>query len=73
MDGLVIFCKLCRAGYTSIGEIPSYCPHCYKPTSWTTFAPPDVPRVPFKLTVDDKRLLRQLRIAPPDDLNDSPA
>jgi hypothetical protein len=65
MAGRTLWCTKCKAGYASVGEIPAACPHCDQPTTgalqwWTS-------RQPWVLSVNDKRFLRSIRIAPQDD------
>lgn len=65
MSARILFCTRCGSGYGSIGEIPPRCPACDRVTTWSTSAPvqpmPE-PRVRWELNVNDRRLLRSLRI-----------
>lgn len=61
---VTIFCKSCWAGYASLGEIPAICPNCEQETTWTTFARQAGPTTPYRLTVDDRRFLRETKIRP---------
>lgn len=60
---LTLWCRWpdCRKGYASVEEIPPICPACGREADWTTR---EQPRVAFKLTRDDVRFLRMLRIRP---------
>lgn len=54
---VVLFCRACDTGYGSAGETPTLCPKCGQVPNWTTLPP-------YKLTVNDQRFLRSIRIAP---------
>lgn len=64
MASVILYCGRCFTGYASIGEIPVKCPACDRVTRWTTSLPLDRPKVPFALTLNDRRFLRSLRIDP---------
>lgn len=65
MAGELLFCRKCNVGYASVGEIPLVCPSCELATSWST-TPPYArdPKVPYKLTRDDRVFLRVQAIRP---------
>lgn len=52
-----LWCQACQEAYESRGEVPTLCPrpHCRRVPNWTTTPP-------FKLTVNDTRFLRSIRI-----------
>lgn len=60
----------CGYGYASVaGDQPSLCPECKRSALWSREEPllqPETPEVPFALTVNDRRLLRSLRIEAPE-------
>lgn len=65
MASQLLYCRKCHVGYASIGEIPPLCPSCLTPTSWTTTAPfAREPKVPYKLTRDDRIFLKVQAISP---------
>lgn len=53
-----IYCGWCKAGYASLGERPPVCPSCNAPADWV----PDVDGWPVKLTANDKKFLKSIRI-----------
>lgn len=54
---ITLWCRACDTGYASVGETPTLCPECKEIPNWTTTPP-------YKLTVNDRRFLRMLRIDP---------
>jgi hypothetical protein len=56
----VLLCRKCGHWYQVVRQIPDICPHCEQSASWTTDPDPDKP---FKLTENDKKFLRSIRIA----------
>lgn len=65
MATVTLYCKKCSAGYASLGEVPRVCPACEQETSWTTAMPMSSdPRVPYEVSLNDRRFLRSLRISP---------
>lgn len=64
-----LWCAACGAGYASInGDLPPVCPKCDEPAIWLTDTPSHAskpardPRLPYALNLNDRRLLKQLRI-----------
>ncbi len=63
---IVLWCRLCDAGYGSVGDLPVTCPTCKKPTRWGT-TPPHMllPANPtWTPSENDRTLLRSLKIDP---------
>jgi hypothetical protein len=56
-----IFCKFCKVGYASLGELPPVCPECNAPAHWIT-EPAET--WPFRLSRNDKQFLRSIRVEP---------
>jgi hypothetical protein len=66
-----LYCRHPKCGDTVdivAGQFPAICPHCHLDAMWST-TPGNShkerrknPRVPFDLTLNDKRFLRSLRI-----------
>lgn len=66
MAVVILYCRLCDAGYQSVGDLPVRCPTCGLPTRWGT-SPPwtvDPPTLMLKLSRDDRRFLRTIGIDP---------
>jgi hypothetical protein len=61
---VTLFCKLCRQGYGCTGEPPAYCPLCRRETRWTLMAPQTQPVDGWRVSENDRRFLRSLRIDP---------
>lgn len=62
----LLWCRNCAIGYASVGgDVPTICPQCATtPARWTTMAPvSDVPRIRWRLTYNDRRFLKALKIA----------
>lgn len=66
-DGIMarlVYCKKCDVGYASVGgDYPKFCPACEQPAFWTTTVPR---RKHFRLSENDRKFLRSLRIEPTD-------
>ncbi len=62
---IVLWCRLCDAGYGSVGELPVTCPSCKKQTRWGT-TPPHmlVPVMDWHPSENDQFLLRSFKIDP---------
>lgn len=59
----LIVCRLCGTGYASIGEVPPVCPACEQETTWTTVPSGyAAPKPDYKLTLNDMRFLRSMKI-----------
>jgi hypothetical protein len=59
-DAVILYCVRCDTGYASIGEVPPQCPACHHATRWTTTPPHgDIPRVPYKLTPNDRAFMKR--------------
>lgn len=69
----LLYCKYddCRIGYASVaGDVPSMCPACSRPAHWSTMQPEaryQPPKDPWKISVNDKRFLKGLKIRAEDD------
>lgn len=53
----LLWCRMCRTGYASVGERPELCPECKKVPHWTRTPP-------YVLSGNDRRFLKSLRIDP---------
>lgn len=53
---MTIWCRWCKVGYASVGELPPICPSCDAPAEWVTDP------WPFKLTVNDRQFLKSIRV-----------
>jgi hypothetical protein len=58
----ILWCRECRYGYGSVGELPEACPECHAPHPWTDQLW-TVPKVKWEIGLNDRRFLRSLRIA----------
>ena len=61
--GRVLLCRRCGHWYQVTMIIPDICPNCESSASWTT--DPD-PEKPYRLSENDRMLLKSLRIDPED-------
>jgi hypothetical protein len=63
--GVILYCRRpeCETGYASLGEIQAVRPACGQPTRWGT-SPPRAVVPGLRLTVQDRRWLREIKIAP---------
>jgi hypothetical protein len=60
---MILFCRLCDAGFDAAGQIPVQCPACQRPTRWGTTPPRAQQEVDgWTLTPEDRRYLRAIRI-----------
>jgi hypothetical protein len=57
----ILYCRHCQTGHASVGAVPETCPHCLNSANWSTSLEP---RVPYELTLNDRRFLKGIHVAP---------
>jgi hypothetical protein len=57
----ILYCRHCQTGHAAVGVVPATCPQCQNPANWSTSLEP---RVPYELTLNDKRFLKGIHVSP---------
>lgn len=56
MAAPIVFCQGCGVGYACVGDLPPTCPKCDTPEpAWSSMRP-------LKLSANDRKFLKSLRI-----------
>ena len=63
-----VWCRLCKASYDYVGNLPDVCPSCEQAAHWSSV---EVPKKDYVLSYNDKVFLAHLKIKidPDDDTN----